>query len=261
MCSMEKWKHWLKRSYTETPTEGPEAKRVKFSDIHEALVQQFLSDEISSQMCTNIVQEVFPRMKRTRIGKQRLSYMVGIEESHTDCTDTLQAENVQLRATVHQLQERIRQLETETSASASTCVCISLLMQQMDSLTRHGDQILHGPNTPARFPEFSMNDITEEIRKNAPDVYQLFLRLGDTDRNLTDSKETPVEQRKAIMSLCTILNARCRTANGLQLLLSFMLIARATSKQVKNMPIMLYTPLHYIMCTVHLIFSAGNHCP
>lgn len=160
-------------------------------------------------MCTNVVQEVFPRMERTRIGKQRLSYMVGIEELHTDCTDTLQAENVQPRATVHQLQERIRQLETESSASASTCVCNSLLMQQMDSLTQHGHQILHGPNTPARFPEFSIKDITEEIRKNAPDVYQLFLRLGDTDRNPTDSNEPPVKQGKAIMSLCTILNARC----------------------------------------------------
>lgn len=151
--------------------------------------------------------------------------MVGIEESYTDCTDTLQAENIQFRATVHQL----RQLETETSASASTCACKSLLMQQMDSLTQHGDQILHGPNTLARFPEFSMKGITEEIHKHAHYVYQLFLHL-----RYTDSKETPVEERKAIMSLCTILNAWCRQANGLQLLLSFMLIARATSTQVKN---------------------------
>ena len=55
--------------------------------------------------------------------------------------------------------------------------------------------------------------------------------LGDTDRNPTESR-TPVERRKAIMSLRTILNARRRAANGLQLFLSFMLIARATSKQV-----------------------------
>lgn len=60
---MENCKQWLKQSYTETPTEGPDAKRVKFSDIHEALVQQFPSDEISSQQCTSVVQEVFPRIK------------------------------------------------------------------------------------------------------------------------------------------------------------------------------------------------------
>ena len=180
------------------------------------------------------MQEAFPGMKRTRVGNQRLSYVVGIEESLscTDSTDALQAENIQLRATVHQLQERIREMEAETSTSAS--MCRPLLMQQMDSLLQHGDQILHGPNTPARFPEFSVKVITEEIQQNVPDVYQLFLQLGDADRNPTNSTVTPVEQRKAIMSLCTILNARCRTANGLQLLLSFMLIARATSKQVKK---------------------------
>ena len=147
-----------------------------------------------------------------------------------DPGDALQVENVQLRATVHQLQEKIRELEAEPSASMHT----PLLVQQMDSLLQHGDQILHGPNTLTRFPAFSLKAIAEEIEKNAPDVYQLFCQLGDTDRNPTTSTETSVEQWKAIMSMSTILNARCRTANGLQLLLSFMLIARATSKQVKK---------------------------
>ena len=227
----QQWKHWLKRSYTETPTEGPCAKRVKFADIHEALIQNFPTGDISNSSCGQVVQEAFPGTKRTRVGKQRLLYVVGIEESTSciDSTDALLAENIQLRATVQQLQERIRELEA-TSASR----CSPLLMQQMDSLLRHGDQILHGPNSPGRFTELSVKVITDEIQKNAPDVYQLFLQLGDAHRNPTDSTQTPVEQRKVIMSLCTILNARCRTANGLQLLLSFMLIARATSKQVKR---------------------------
>ena len=81
-------------------------------------------------------------------------------------------------------------------------------MQQMDSLLRHGDQIVHGPT---RFSDFSVETLTDEVRSNAPDVYQLFLRLGDTERN----GSTPVEQRKAIMSLCTLLNAWQRRANGL----------------------------------------------
>ena len=73
--------------------------------------------------------------------------------------------------------------------------------------------------------------MVQAVPLNAPDVYKLFMGLGDRDRNPTENR-TPVEGRKAIMSLCTILNARRRTANGLQLLLGFMLIARATSKQV-----------------------------
>ena len=133
---------------------------------------------------------------------------------------TLRAENEQLSIKVHQLEE---QNSCPTSGP--------LLVRQMDSLIKHSNQILHGPNTPARFPAFSMAVVTEEIQSIAPDVYQLFIELGGTERNATDT-ETSVEQKKAVMSLCTTLNARCRTANGLQLLLSFMLIARATSKQV-----------------------------
>ena len=34
------------------------------------------------------------------------------------------------------------------------------------------------------------------------------------------------------MSMCATLNARSRKAHGVQLLMSFMLIARATSRQV-----------------------------
>ena len=107
----------------------------------------------------------------------------------------------------------------------------SQIAQQMDALLQHGHQIIHGPDTPHHFPEFLMDAVTGEVQTIAPDFYQLFVQLGDTARYQSDD-ETTVEQRKAIMSLCTILNARSRLANGLQLLLSFMLIAQATSRQV-----------------------------
>lgn len=243
---MEHLQCWLKQSYSKTPTEGPEAKRVKFSDIHETLQQNFPSHKISTQVCRAVVEEAFPDAKRIRVGKQRLRYVVGIEQSHpcTDSIEGLKADNIQLRATVNQLEERIRELEAQISTSPAYS---PLLTQQMDSLLRHGDQILHGPNTPARFSEFSVKALTAEIETNAPDVYQLFLKLGDTDRNLTCGSDTPVEKRKAIMSLCTLLNARSRSANGLQLLLSFMLIARATSKQARTY-IMYYTCTLYMYC-------------
>ena len=243
------WKQWLKRSYRSTPTEGPEAKRVKFSDIQDALTQQFPSDELSVQCCATVISETFPETKRVRVGKTKLSYVVGLEETlvtpgslqmetlESTATDTIRAENTQfraenaqLRAEVQQLQERIKDLEAEKLASTQ-CASSPLLMQQMDKLLHYGDKIIHGPSSPSRFSDFSLKAISEEIQSNAPDVYKLFMGLGDTDRNPTESR-TPVEQRKTIMSLCTILNARRRTANGLQLLLSFMLLARATSKQV-----------------------------
>ena len=261
--SITNWKQWLKASYSETPTDGPDAKRVKFSDIHESLMAQFPTDAISKQMASRAIHEAFPNIEKQRLGREKNMYIVGIQppvQVHpSNSIEVLQAQNQQLTETIHQLQARIRELEepksttldtllpsmtysysgalsTEVSLSSTTGahqVPSSQIVQQMDALTQHGVQILHGPDTPNTFSEFSMDVVTSELQSIAPDVYQLFVRLGNTDRNKSDD-ETPVEERKAIMSLCTILNARSRVANGLQLLLSFMLIARSTSRQVRK---------------------------
>ena len=79
-------------------------------------------------------------------GEVKTLLHVGLEE----LPDTVHAENIQLKATVQQLQEGIRELDASVQ-----CTYTPLLMQQMDSLVRHRDQILHGPNTPARFSAFS----------------------------------------------------------------------------------------------------------
>ena len=121
LIAMEKKSHWeslLKQSYQSAPIEGPEMKRVKFSDIHQELANQFPSDEISVQCCSKAVDEVFPATKRARLGKQRLSYVVGLQEVNST-PDTMQAETEQLKATVNQLQGRIRELEATTSPSVS----------------------------------------------------------------------------------------------------------------------------------------------
>ena len=69
--------------------------------------------------------------------------------------------------------------------------------KQFDTLLQHGTQILCGPNTPTHFMEFSLKTVTEEIQSSAPDVYQLFVQLGSTDRNTT-ACEVPAEQKKAL---------------------------------------------------------------
>ena len=107
---------------------------------------------------------------------------------------------------VHELEARIHELEKASSPS---------LPEQLDSLLHCGNQVLHGPDTPANFSKVSIETIIEEIQTTAPGVYQLFLQLGNTQRNAADG-ERPAEERKAIMSLCTILNARSRKANGMQ---------------------------------------------
>ena len=224
----------LKRSYRETPIKGPEAKRVRFSDIQEHLTAQFPSLILSTSVCSTAVQEAFPQSQRKRFGKERHNYIIGVEisveqQQSSDPVQILQAENEELSLKVHQLEARTQELEAQNISSNSS----RLLVQHLDSLLQHGRHTVHGPNTPDHFQNFSMEGIIDEIRTNAPSVYQLFVHLGDTERNATDDSVS-AEQRKAIMSLCTILNARNQKANGLQLLLSFMLIARATSKQVSE---------------------------
>ena len=66
--------------------------------------------------------------------------------------------------------------------------------KQLVSHSLQFSQILCGPT---HFMEFSLKTVTEEIQSSAPDVYQLFVQLGNTDRNTT-ACEVPAEQKKAL---------------------------------------------------------------
>ena len=241
------WLEWLKQSYSEAPAEGPDAKRMKFSTIHENLCAAFPNDTVTTANTSQAVQRVFPNTQNKRIGRERVTYIFGIMNAVHECQSTTatssthdpNVQNELLRDRVHQLEERVRELETTGLPS-------SQFSQQLDTLLQHGTQILCGPNTPNHFTEFSLKTVTEEIQSSAPAVYQLFVQLGNTDRNTT-ACEVPAEQKKALMSMCTLLNARSQKANGLQLLISFMLIARATSKQVRQWKIHVCSTRAYVI--------------
>ena len=240
------WTHLLKRSYSETPIEGPDAKRVKFSDVHDSLMAQFPSELISKQMASHAIQEAFPNTQKQRSGREKNTYIVGIQspvQIHpSNPVDVLQAQNQQLTERVHQLEARIHELEEQTSQSTSLVRqeilpsmtgthpdTTSKIMQQMDTLLQNACQIIHGPDTPDHFPEFTMDAVIGEVQSIAPDVYQFFAQLGNTNQMM----KFLLKKGKSSCH-CTVLNARSRFENGLQLLLSIMLIARATSKQVRN---------------------------
>ena len=142
----------LKRSYRETPIEGPEAKRVRFSDIQEHLTAQFPSLTLSTSVCSTAVQEAFPQSQRKRFGKERHNYIIGVEisveqQQLSDPVQILQAENEELSLKVHQLEARIQELEAQNISSNSS----RLLVQHLDSLLQHGRHTVHGPNTPDHF--------------------------------------------------------------------------------------------------------------
>ena len=122
--SITNWKQWLKASYSETPTDGPDSKWVKFSDIHESLIAQFPTDTISKQMASRAIQEAFPNTEKQRLGREKNTYIVGIQppvQVHpSNSIEVLQAQNQQLTETVHQLQVKIRELEEPKSTTLDT---------------------------------------------------------------------------------------------------------------------------------------------
>ena len=129
------------------------------------------------------------------------------------------------------MEDRIKELEKESHDG---------MVQQADSITQHKRSVTQGPDTIDCLHEFSIDSITSDLRQQSPDLFSLFLKIGDTRRNACDDEGVSTEDIKAVASLCTLLNARSNRVKGLQLMISLMLIARATSRQVS----VTGTPLH-----------------
>ena len=228
---------FLKETYVTTPAEGSDAKRVKASDIQDNLSRHFPGTLITPHTSSLLVQEAFPNSSRKRLGRDRQTFVVGIQPQSAVSVPApfqeanLQEENRILSRKVLELEDKVRALEEQAHNSHSL---------ELDNLLRHGKIALHGPDTPVHFDEFSVEDVIKEFQQYAPNIYHLFLELGNTERRPSGS-QAPVEEKKALMSMCTILNARSRKAHGMQLLMSFMLIARATSRQVCINDVYTYT--------------------
>ncbi len=109
------------------------------------------------------------------------------------------------------------------------------LQSEVDSVVSSGLSLLHGPGTEDHFMGFTLDGVVQELKFNCPQMYKLFQQLPRTQRNVTDDVEgLPLQELKGVMSLCTLLNARSARAKGVQLMISLMLVARATNKQVHN---------------------------
>lgn len=231
---MEDQKEWLRRRYRAVPLEECDAKRVKFADVSEELEKQFVPAKFTSNTVSQAIKEVFPQSCSKRLGKSRQTFIYGIEPV---CCDTqMSSSQVSCKyaalleleqAKNKELQERVHHLEQQVSAMTD------VLDQQMGSVLRHGRQVVHGPDTPERFDTFSIDTVIAELQSNAPDLYQLVVTLAKIDRNRSSEDDgINAEQCRAIMSMCSLLKARSVRVKGVQLLISLMLIARATHRQV-----------------------------
>ena len=219
---------WLRKRYTETPSEGPQAKRVKFEDVYNDITSAFPNTKFNHKMVSDVVKSVFPCSTSRQVGKARNSHIFGIEPKeqpgpHSDSTSQqLEQEiklNSQLRQQVKALEERVCGLEQH-------------LCGQINSLTTSNHIAYHGPDTVDHFNGFTMAKLVEEFEQSAPDVLQLLRALGHTGTRDDDEEVDPTADTKVVMAMCALLKSRTRKVLGLQLLISFMLVARSTSSQV-----------------------------
>ena len=104
-----------------------------------------------------------------------------------------------------------------------------------------GNQSSHGPDNIDDLSDFTIDAIIFEFQHYAPSLYAFLQQLGHTSCNPCETS-LPVEEMKALMALCTLMNTRSNRFKGLQLL-----IARATNKQVYLFfPIKAHYKLHLV---------------
>ena len=139
-----------------------------------------------------------------------------------DKDNPLAIENKQLHKQVEELQQRVRELEHHHS------IVHQNLVDQMQLLLHPSNAVFHGPDTVEHFNNFSIDSIVSELQTKAPDVVDLFQMLSKCGQ----TEDEKLDQLRTITSLCTLLKGRSICVVGVQLLLTFMLIARATNKQV-----------------------------
>ena len=99
----------------------------------------------------------------------------------------------------------------------------------MNSIVSPRHSAYHGPDTLAHFNNFSLVGFMNEFRLRAPELWKLFTTIAQTELHSLGGEEDTT-----VVSLCTLLKDRSKRVLGLELLISFMLIARATRREVDH---------------------------
>lgn len=222
---------YLKKRYRESPSSE---KKVKFSDIQEDLTSHFPTASWNARIVSETVRTAFPRSESKQHGRSHSRYIHGIEENQCDPTDSSSSAMVLLEAERRKnesLLSRIRLLEQENTELRRTALQPDLLENQLQQVMNSSRSVYHGPDSVAHFDSFSIDGVISELRTHCPDVFQLFNALGRIER-CDDPCSAQVAQLRSVSSLLTIIKCRSVKVLGVQLLLTFMLIARATCKQV-----------------------------
>ena len=124
------------------------------------------------------------------------------------------------------LQERVYQLEQATPNTQQ-------LVKQIKCLATPSNSVYHGPDSVEHFTEFSIDTVLKEFEQIAPDVFRLLKILGSYYQHVQEGEEvSSIQGSKVVMAMCALLKSRTIRVLGLHLLISFMLVAWSTSRQV-----------------------------
>ena len=216
---------YLKKRYCESPSAE---KKVKFSDLQNDLVSQFPKTSWNYRAVSETVQAAFPQSVSKMHGKAHHRYIHGIDVNEASTSSGDSVEKEELQAIVKHLEGRVAELER----LQSTAIMPERVESQVMYMLNPSREVYHGPDTLQHFQTFSVDEVLSEIRTHAPEVLRLFQLIGKPDRH-DDPEMARVSQITLMSSLVTLLKCRSIKVLGVQLLLTFMLIARATSKQVE----------------------------
>ena len=97
----------------------------------------------------------------------------------------------------------------------------------MSQLLRSDFSMFNGPDT---LDHFSVDAVIAEVRSIAPDLFELFNMIGQTNQHDEVDDLARFSQLRVMTSFSTLLKCRSVQVLGIQLLLTFMLIARSTNR-------------------------------
>ena len=157
--------------------------------------------------------------KRLCRGGVKQTYVLGFEVM--DTTQSQSDDREQLLQRIHELEERLTRYEKFEHFLEDA--------EKMVSLSVDGQR---GPDTLPRLNHFSFDGVIKEFQMYAPKLYHLFRQIGDSEQHRSPQQSGLTEEMKTVTSLYILLNARSQRFKRLQLLMSLMLVARGTSKQV-----------------------------
>ena len=235
-------REWLQTKYQPAERDGPNAKKIKFEDVQNELCARFPSMEFNPPNVSSTIKEVFPLTFSKAAGKSRQKHIFGLEaipKEHVESTEHLdllvakeREEKSKLLQKIEALEERIAQLEMVS------------LPSELDCLVNPSNVAYHGPDSISHFRAFNMDAIITEFTQQAPNVYHLLRSFGQCAQ--TSDEEHDV---KVTMSMSILLKCRSVKVLGVQLLITLMLLARATNRQVKNMVLCYFICIYIMLCS------------